>query len=274
MSISHRTGQSASDSMPYLVLTTKDYRVLGPADFGAPGLEAIEVLGPYVQIRASGPLITVHDSIIEPHQGIGHHLHRHNERFFYIIAGELDHDDSLNDIQGHMEPGDAGLFTEGKHGMLHSEWNHGDVPTHAYILVYTTDPIPERASFTVLHDADAPYYEAGDGVRTKELVGYHSDLRVHGDLRLFTDSALEDGCVLTVALDDGEGGLLSIREGRVQLGDQEIDEGAAILLPPAGGERSLGVKAIGPARLLRAVHGPGHGLVHRADTSAARYRKG
>jgi redox-sensitive bicupin YhaK (pirin superfamily) len=270
MSIPHRTVQNASDPASYLVLTAQDYRVLGPADFGAPGLKAIEVLGPYVEIQASGPLITIHDSIVEAHQGIGHHLHRHNERLFYIMGGELDHDDSLNDIQGHMEPGDVGLFTEGQLGMVHSEWNHGDVPTHAYILVYTTDPIPEHAMFTVLHDADAPRYEEGDGVQTKELVGTRSSLRVHGDLRLFTDSAVEDGYALTVALDDGEGGLLSIQEGRVQLGDREIDEGATILLPPAEGERSLSVKAVGSARLLRAVYGPGHGLVRRVDTSAGR----
>jgi hypothetical protein len=100
--------------------------------------------------------------------------------------------------------------------MLHSEWNNGDVPTHAYILVYTTNPIPEKTSFTVLHDADAPRYAEGDGVQTKELVGPRSDLRVHGDLRLFTDTTLEDGRPLTVVLDDGEGGLLSFcsRGGR------------------------------------------------------------
>jgi redox-sensitive bicupin YhaK (pirin superfamily) len=56
---------------------------------------------------------SIHDSTVEPHLGIGHHLHRHDERLFYILAGELDHDDKRNDIQGHMGAGDVGLFTEG-----------------------------------------------------------------------------------------------------------------------------------------------------------------
>jgi hypothetical protein len=148
--------------------------------------------------------------------------------------------------------------------MVHSEWNNGDVPTHAYILVYSTDPIPEQTSFTVLKDGDAPRYEEGDGVRTKEVVGPQSGLQVHGDLRLFTDSALEDGGVLKMALGDGEGGLLSIREGQVRLDGQVLGEGVTILLPPAEKERSISVNAVGPTRILRVVHGPGHGLVRRS----------
>lgn len=264
------TGETGKAPPPYLVLDEDDYRVLGEADFGAPGLEAIEVVGPFVDIQASGPLITIHDSTVEPQLGIGHHRHRYNERLFYIMAGELDHDDALNDIQGHMGPGDVGLFTEGQRGMIHSEWNNGDVPARAYILVYTTDPIPEDTKFTVLQAGDAPRYEEGDGVRTKELVGPQSSLRVHGDLRLFTDSTLAEGRFLTLRLDDGEGGLLSIREGQVKLDDQVLKAGATILVPPAEGKRSLRVEATGPARLLRAVHGPGHGLVRRSGSGSDR----
>lgn len=252
-----------SGPVPYIILGDQDYRVLGPADFGGPGLEAIEVLGPFVDIQASGPLITVHDSTVDPHLGIGHHRHRYNERLFYITNGELDHDDSLNDIQGHMGRGDVGLFTEGQRGMVHSEWNHGDVPTRAYILVYSTDPIPEQTKFTLLPSSEAPRYEEGSGVRTKELVGPRSVLRVHGDLRLFTDSSVEDGRLLTVTLGDGEGGLLSIREGQVQLDDHVLGELDTVLLPPAAEQRSISVEALGPARIFRAVYGPGHGLVRR-----------
>ncbi len=254
----------------YIVLNEEDYRVLTEAEFGAPGLVAIEAVGPFVDIQASGPLVTVHDSTVEPHLGIGHHRHRYNERFFYIMAGQLDHDDSLNHIQGHMEPGDVGLFTEGKLGMLHSEWNHGDVATHAYILVYSTEPVPERASFTVLHDADAPRYNEGEGVRTKELLGANSGLRVHGDIRLFTDSTIRGGWPLVVTLSDREGGLLSIQQGQIELDGQRIGKGATILLPPAEGERSLTVRAVGKARVLRVVHGPGYGFVRMSDRARLR----
>ena len=135
------------------------------------GISATEIIGPFVPVKAAGPLIMVHDGLIEPHMGIGHHPHRYNERLFYILEGALSHDDSLNGITGEMPTGGLGRLTEGRRGMLHKEWNDTDVQTRAFILVYETDPIPETASFHLLADADAPRYEAAPGVTTKELVG-------------------------------------------------------------------------------------------------------
>jgi hypothetical protein len=40
---------------PYVVLGPEDHVVLGEADFGMPGLTAVEAIGPFVDIRASGP---------------------------------------------------------------------------------------------------------------------------------------------------------------------------------------------------------------------------
>src|SRR5439155_12340452 len=93
---------------PFLILAPQDHVVLGESDFGMPGLTAAESIGPFVGIQASGPLITVHDSVISAGMGIGHHPHRYNERLFYIEQGQLDHDDSLNHITGHMDAGDVG----------------------------------------------------------------------------------------------------------------------------------------------------------------------
>jgi redox-sensitive bicupin YhaK (pirin superfamily) len=248
---------------PYLVLGPTDHRVLGEAEFGMPGLTAVEAIGPFVAVQASGPLITVHDSVIEAGLGIGHHPHRYNERLFYIEQGQLDHDDARNRITGHMDTGDVGQFTEGLGGMVHSEWNHGDVDTRAYILVYTTDPIPPRTSFNVLTDAEAPRDPEGDGVATKELVGPRSPLRVNGDIRRFTDSRLEPGATVALELAAGEGGLASVREGaaRVADGGEPLRPGSTLLAPPADRPRTIGLRAEAPTRLLRVVHGPGHGFV-------------
>jgi redox-sensitive bicupin YhaK (pirin superfamily) len=252
-----------TSSSLYLILRPEDHVILGESDFGMPGLTAVEAIGPFVGIQASGPLITVHDSVIDAGLGIGHHPHRYNERLFYIEEGQLDHDDALNRITGHMDTGDVGQFTEGLRGMMHSEWNHGDVDTRAYILVYTTDPIPERTAFNALRDADAPRYQEATGVHTKELVGPRSPLKVNGDIRLFSDSRLETGAVLTLELASGEGGLASVREGRVGLEEENEDliPGTTLLSPPADEPRTLQLRAAQPTRLIRVVHGPGHGFV-------------
>jgi redox-sensitive bicupin YhaK (pirin superfamily) len=254
---------TTATTRPYLILAPDDHVVLGESDFGMPGLKAVESIGPFAAIQASGPLITVHDSVIEAGLGIGHHPHRYNERLFYIEQGELDHDDALNQITGHMDTGDVGQFTEGMRGMMHSEWNHGDSDTRAYILVYSTDPIPEQTAFNVLRDADAPRYEEAPGVRTKELVGPRSPLRVNGDIRLFTDSHLDRDAVVTMELGTGEGGLVSVREGVVRVEDDgaELRPGFTLVVLPADEPRTLRLQAEEPTRLIRVVHGPGHGFV-------------
>ncbi|CAN5158865.1 hypothetical protein BH20ACT9_BH20ACT9_11470 [soil metagenome] len=139
-----------------LHLTPDGYHVIGPDDFGLPGLWARESVGPWGPVQAIGPLVTVHDSRFDPHKGIGHHPHRGMERLFCILEGSVDHDDALNHITGHMGTGDLGVLTEGRRGMIHSEWNHGDGPARAYILVYPTDPMPPTASFDAVRHAEAP----------------------------------------------------------------------------------------------------------------------
>jgi redox-sensitive bicupin YhaK (pirin superfamily) len=251
--------------LPYLILRPEDHVVLGESDFGMPGLTAIESIGPFVGIQASGPLITVHDSVIDAGLGIGHHPHRYNERLFYIEQGQLDHDDALNHITGHMDTGDVGQFTEGQRGMIHSEWNHGDVDTRAYILVYSTDPIPEQTAFNALRDHDAPRSDEAPGVHTKELVGPQSLLQVNGDIRLFTDSTLDARAVLTVEAAPGEGAVVSPREGSVQLQDGEyLRPGFTLLIPPADQPRTIHLRASEPSRVIRVVHGPGYGFVRDA----------
>jgi redox-sensitive bicupin YhaK (pirin superfamily) len=255
---------------PYLILSPEDHVVLGEAEFGMPGLKAVESIGPFTAIQASGPLITVHDSVVEAGLGIGHHPHRFNERLFYIEEGQLDHDDALNHITGHMASGDVGQFTEGRRGMLHSEWNHGDTDTRAYILVYSTDPVPEKTAFNVLKDAEAPRYDESDGVHTKELVGPKSPLRVNGDIRLFTDSDLDEKAELSVDLEPGEGAVLSVREGEVRIDGGRLVPGATLVAPPAEDRRSLHLVAERPSRVVRTVHGPGHGFVTTPAPRAAR----
>ncbi len=251
------------DGARALLVLPEDCAVLTEADFGAPGLTAVEFLGPFVTLHACGPLLTVHDALMEAHLGIGHHPHRFNERLFYILQGAMDHDDALNGIRGHMATGDLGRLTEGQQGMLHSEWNHGDTPARAFILVYETAPVPERASFAVLRDADAPRYQEAPGVRSKELVGPRARFPVHGDIRLYVDSWLDEGATLEQPLEDGEGALLAPLEGELALGTGEavLSPGCCLLVVPSRGRRHVFLRARSPARLLRAVYGPGRGLV-------------
>jgi redox-sensitive bicupin YhaK (pirin superfamily) len=244
---------------PYVILHPHDYVVLGEKDFGVQGLEAVEVVGPYSPVVASGPLITVHDARIEPHRGISHHAHRNNERIFYIIEGQLDHDDALNDIKGHLATGDAGLFTEGQRGMLHSEWNNGDIAVHAFILVYPTRPVPAKTAFAILPHSEMGVAE-GKGVRTLEIIGPGSPIQVNGDIHSFTDSSLSKRSSLEVVLGAGEGGLIFVQTGEVRLDGAKLARSDCVLFPPLSTERGFVLQALSQAGVLCVVHGEGFGL--------------
>jgi redox-sensitive bicupin YhaK (pirin superfamily) len=244
---------------PYVILHPQDYVVLGEQVFGVPGLEAVEVVGPFSPIVASGPLITVHDARIEPQRGISHYAHRNNERIFYIMAGELDHDDALNDVKGHLATGDAGLFTEGQRGMLHSEWNNGDSVTHAFVLVYPTRPVPAQTAFAILPHAEMPVVER-EGVTTIEIVGLASPMVVNGDIHLFSDNSLRKGSSLDVTLGAREGGLIFVQAGQLRLDGAKLSQSDSVLFAPQDRERRFVLEALSEARVLRVVHGEGFGL--------------
>jgi redox-sensitive bicupin YhaK (pirin superfamily) len=251
-------------------LAPDDYHVIRPEDFGAPGLWARESVGPFVPIQAIGTLVTVHDSRFDPGRGIGHHPHQGMERLFYIMEGGVDHDDALNGITGHMATGDLGILTEGRRGMVHSEWNHEDeLPTRAYILVYPTDPTPPTASFDAIRDAEAPRVEPAPGVVTKQVVAGGSD-QLHGDLRAFADTALEEDATLAVDVGGDEAALVFVLDGTLEAHDRDgnvvaggVGRDHTVLLAPAPRGRQLRLAARRPARVLHTVTGRGFGLRRR-----------
>jgi redox-sensitive bicupin YhaK (pirin superfamily) len=241
---------------------------VGEAQFGVRGLIAIESVGPYVSVQHLGPMLMIHDGYFQPGFGIGHHPHRTNERLFYILEGQVEHDDALNHIRGTMEEGDLGRLTEGVRGMYHQEWNGAEQVTRAFILVYHPDthpPIPV-AEFAVLKAADRAPVDEGPGVVTVELIGPSAGFHVnHSGLRRYLDSALTVGATIDVTLEPNRGLLLYPVAGRVRLTEgagELLLDGEESVHPEGPGnlavawstadERRLRLEAIGgPAQLLR-----------------------
>ena len=263
------TSPAAAPGALLLIPDTAFFR-LTEREFGMPGLVAIESIGPFVEHAVVGPFLTIHDSTLAPGLGIGHHPHRGNERLFYILRGEIRHDDALNGITGVMEEGDLARLTEGRRGMVHREWNgRDDITTHAFILVYTPDAEPgiERASFDALRAADAPRTPEGPGVETIHLIGGRSAFRASSTaITHFLDSTLAEDAILEATIPAGEAVVLYPLEGALRLdagaaGEAEL-RGSSALHPEGPGAVAIlfaGESAVtvslrasgGPARVLR-----------------------
>ncbi len=251
------------------VVGSGHFHRVGEAEFGVRGLIAIESVGPYVPVQHMGPMLMIHDGYFQPGFGIGHHPHRTNERLFYILSGQVEHDDALNHIRGTMEEGDLGRLTEGVKGMFHQEWNGAEQVTRAFILVYHPDthpPIPV-AEFALLKAADRARLSEAPGVETLELVGPSSGFHVnHTGLRRYTDSSMIDRAAFDLELEPNRGLLLYPVEGRVRVtrpGAEEIVLTAEESVHPEGpgnmavawsdsAERKFRLEATdGTARLIR-----------------------
>jgi len=105
-----------------------------------------------------------------------------------------------------------------------------------------------------------PIYAEGAGAVTREMVGSHSPLPVFSDIRLFTDTTLPAGAAVDWLLGEGEGGLLSVREGRITRAGRPLGRRYTALVPP-GPSRTVTLSSGPGARVIRANFGPGHGLV-------------
>jgi redox-sensitive bicupin YhaK (pirin superfamily) len=249
-----------------IIGSDKFYRV-GEAEFGVPGLVAIESVGPFAPTQRIGPFVMIHDGFFEPGFGIGHHPHRYHERLFYILAGRVEHDDALNGITGEMNTADLARLTEGVRGMYHLEWN-GAPPgekSRAFILVYRPDAVPEIpvASFEVLRAEDRPRYADGDG-ETLELIGPRSPFDVNlSTFRRYLDSTLPGGGSLELSLEDGEAALLYPLDGMITVTGADGTE-------PATLRASGSMQPEGPAEVA-VVDGPGHLFLAAGPDGEARF---
>lgn len=68
-----------------------------------------------------GDLRVFNDDVVQPESGFGMHPHRDMEIISYVIAGTLEHKDSMGNV-GLIEAGEVQRITAGT-GILHSEYN-------------------------------------------------------------------------------------------------------------------------------------------------------
>ncbi|OSD05313.1 pirin domain-containing protein [Trametes coccinea BRFM310] len=75
-----------------------------------------------------GCLRVINEDRVAPHTGFGTHAHREFEIFSYIVSGELEHRDSMGNVEV-MKRGDLQMTSAGT-GIRHSEHSHGDKQVH------------------------------------------------------------------------------------------------------------------------------------------------
>jgi redox-sensitive bicupin YhaK (pirin superfamily) len=190
-----------------------------------------------------GDLLVINEDTVAPAGGFGTHGHRDMEIITYVVAGALEHRDSIGTASV-IRPGEVQRMSAGT-GVRHSEFNHSkDEPVH-FLQIWIT---PER-------DGIEPGYEQREFAEEER----RGRLRLVASRGGLDDSVAihQDAEVYAATLGEGEEVSHELRAGRrvwVQLIRGGLDLNGIVLRAGDGAavseEARLVLRAVEPSELL------------------------
>ena len=191
----------------------------------------------YVGFRG---LRVINEDRVQPGQGFPPHGHRDMEIVSYVLAGALEHKDSMG-TGSVIRPGDVQRMSAGT-GVRHSEYNHSkDEPVH-FLQVWI---LPERRGlepgYEQRHFSDADKRAGLRLIASRE--GTDGSVTIHADARIYA-AVVEQGQRLRHALAEHRHAWLQVARGAITLNDRPLvhGDGAAVSGEPAltiaGAERA------------------------------------
>lgn len=171
-------------------------------------------------------LRVINDDRVAPGAGFPSHGHRDMEIVSYVIAGELEHKDSLG-TGSVIRPGDVQRMSAGT-GIRHSEFNASHaLPVH-FLQIWI---VPERTGLTPSYEQQ--YFAPAERENRLRLVadrhGTGGALTVHQDLRLYAGT-LTAGGALELPLQPDRFGWLQIATGTLSVQGQALHAGDGVLV--------------------------------------------
>ena len=185
-------------------------------------------------------LRVINEDRVQPGQGFPPHGHRDMEIVSYVLAGALEHKDSMG-TGSVIRPGDVQRMSAGT-GVRHSEYNHSkDEPVH-FLQVWI---LPERRGlepgYEQRHFSDADKRAGLRLIASRE--GTDGSVTIHADAKIYA-AVVEPGQRLRHALAEHRHAWLQVARGAITLNDRPLvhGDGAAVSGEPAltiaGAERA------------------------------------
>ncbi len=171
-------------------------------------------------------LRVINEDRVAAGKGFGTHAHRDMEIVTYVLAGALEHKDSLG-TGSVIEPGDVQRMSAGT-GVRHSEFNASPTERVHFLQIWI---VPDRAGY-------APSYEQkafSDEQKRGRLRLVASRTGRDGSLSLNQDADLhaglfDDGERADHSVSDGRGAWIHVARGAVVVNDQELRAGDGIAI--------------------------------------------
>lgn len=171
-------------------------------------------------------LLVINEDHIAPAKGFGTHAHQDMEIITYVIAGALEHKDSMG-TGSVLRPGKVQRMSAGI-GVQHSEFNHSKSEPLHLLQIWIT---PQKNGIP-------PSYEEKDfskSEKTNQLKlivspqGSEGSIKVNQDASIYV-TLLDAGKTVTHALSPGRNSWIQVVEGRLEINGKTLNtgDGAAI----------------------------------------------
>ncbi|MEO1341386.1 MAG: pirin family protein [Cyanobacteria bacterium J06635_13] len=210
------------------MITVRPQDQRGVANFGWLDSRHSFSFGQYYDPNHMGfaSLRVINEDKVTPAQGFGTHGHRDMEIISYVLAGELEHRDSMGNGSV-IRPGDVQRMSAGT-GVRHSEFNASkENPVHflqIWILPETQglEPSYEEKNFS-------SEIEQGKLTLVGSRDGRDNSVTIHQDVNLYLGS-LGESDRLNYQIAEDRAVWLQVTQGKVKLNEQllEAGDGAAI----------------------------------------------
>jgi quercetin 2,3-dioxygenase len=201
--------------------------------------------GHYRDLKHMGfrALRVMNEDYVQPGQGFGTHPHQDMEIVTYVLAGALEHKDSMGNGEV-LRPGEFQRMTAGT-GITHSEFNpSASEPVHLYQIWL----LPARKGLEPSYEQKR--FAEDERLNRLRLVaspdGADGSLLIHQDARVYL-STISNGTQIKHPLSAGRHAWLQVLRGAVSVNGQPLDtsDGAA-----ASEETQLSIEADGEAEIM------------------------
>src|SRR5271166_6561862 len=188
-------------------------------------------------------LRVINDDRVQPGQGFGMHGHRDMEIVTYVLAGALEHKDSMGN-GSIIRAGELQRMTAGT-GVRHSEFNPS---AKEWVHLYQIWLLPERQGLEPSYQELALTEEQKRG-RFRLVAspdGAEGSLTIHQNARLYLASLLP-GDTVAHPLGRGRAAWLQVLQGNVNVLDNDLSAGDGVAITDAN---AVAVQATAAAEVL------------------------
>lgn len=187
-------------------------------------------------------LRVINDDRVAPGGGFPRHGHRDMEILTYVMAGALEHKDSIG-TGSVIRPGDLQRMSAGR-GILHSEFNASKTQGVHLLQIWIH---PERRGLDPEYQQiTLPPAQAGRARLAASPDGRDGSLTIHQNTQLWIVN-VDRNAPARVSLLQGQRAWLHVSAGSLQIGSQTLSEGDGAAV---SGQDAIDFKSDSPAEAL------------------------